>query len=290
MTNVAIPVDDLPEIFGDDAPIPDGYYRDAETKRLVKNGEEAPKVSRPQPPPTIEVLKSETGPKAEERAPRRPKIRGKKESEGIPLPPPDDTEKLPPYRAGIITRGMNKLYRRAGKICKVMDPDIGNALVACAMNTAEEGDPDDSVGAAWDELAKANPRVRRVLLKIIQGGVYGQLVMAHAPIMMAIVMKDAIRKHIPFAKLIEAMADKDEDSPNGNLGGLQTEDVGQMLQMMGPLLQQFGMPIPVVPETSPPNSGPVPADGAPDSAGKQSPKNGGRRSGSRNTSTRATAR
>ena len=251
MTKVVIPVDDLPEIFGEDAPPPDGYYRDASSGRLVKNGEEPPRISKPQPPPTIEVLRSETPPKSEERPPRNRRKSVKKDTETI-IPPPEDDKPLPPYRAGIITRGMNKFYRRAGKICKVMDREIGEALVACTVNTAEDGDPDDSVGAAWDELAKANPRVRRVLLKMIQGGVYGQLVMAHAPIMMAIVMKDAIRKHIPFHKLIEALTEKDEDSPEGNLGGLNTDDIGQMIETMGPLLQQFGMSIPSPPPTTSP--------------------------------------
>lgn len=154
---------------------------------------------------------------------------------------------VPPYKAGVIATGVNRLYRRAGKIVRAMDADIGEAIIQSARNTADPGEPDDSVGAAWDELAKTNPRVRKFLLKCVSGGAWGQLVMAHAPIAMAIVMKPAILKLIPFNKLIKSMAEPDEDTPEGEgglPGGMTADDAAQMAQLAERQIAAMGLKIP----------------------------------------------
>jgi hypothetical protein len=148
---------------------------------------------------------------------------------------------VPAYKAGVITLGVNKLYRRAGKIVRAMDDDIGTAIIESARNSADDG-TDDSVGAAWDELAKTNPRIRRFLIKIIAGGAWGSLVMAHAPIAMAIMMKPAILKLIPFSKIIQSMAEPDEDTPPGEgglPGGLLYEDAMQMGSMVNAQMEKM---------------------------------------------------
>jgi hypothetical protein len=159
-------------------------------------------------------------------------------------PGPDVT---PPYKAGVIATGVNKLYRRAGKIVRAMDADVGEAIIQAARNTADPGEPDDSVGAAWDELAKTNPRIRRFLLKCVAGGAWGQLVMAHAPIAMAIVMKPAILKLIPFSRLIESMAEPDDDTPEGDgglPGGMTAPDAAAMAQLAQRQVAAMGLKIP----------------------------------------------
>jgi hypothetical protein len=156
-------------------------------------------------------------------------------------------EAAPPYKAGIITSGVNRLYRRAGKIVRAMDYDIGTAILESARNTADPGEPDDSVGAAWDELCKTNPRVRKFVMKCLAGGAWGQLVMAHAPILMAIIMKPAILKHIPFRALIASMAEPDEDTAPGEgglPGGMTEADVQQMADLAQQQMERMGMAVP----------------------------------------------
>ena len=149
-----------------------------------------------------------------------------------------------PYRAGVIAKGMNKLYAKAGKIVRVMDPEIGQAIIDV---TRKESDDDVTVGEAWEELAKANPRIRRFLMKVIAGGAWGQLFMAHAPILLAVVMKPAILRLIPFSRVIESLAEPDDDTPEGEgglPGGMTAADVDQMAQLAQAQAARMGMSIP----------------------------------------------
>lgn len=228
---------------GEDAPY--GYTTDPDGTRRPKKA-----AGRPRRSPTVDELKADRdqAPPAEpppgDRAPARERKRGRRRG---PAEPRAEAEGTPQHRPGVITKGVNRLYRRAGKIVRAMDPDIGIAIIESARNTAEEGEPDDSVGAAWDELARTNPRIRRFLLKMIAGGAWGQVLMAHAPILLAIIMKDGIAKHIPFMKLISAMADDDDDvqaggdgeTPPGLFSGMKAEDLEQMAAMGQQMMAQM---------------------------------------------------
>jgi hypothetical protein len=230
----------------DEAPF--GYTVDRAT------GEHRPKKSpgRPRKPPSLDELKAggeqagETSPSPEapaDRAPARPK-RGRRHR-GASKPAAEEPG-MPQHRPGVITKGVNRLYRKIGRIVKAMDADIGIAIIESTVNDAAEGEDDNSVGAAWDEVARTNPRIRRFLLKAIAGGAVGQLLMAHAPIFLAILMKDGIRRHIPFVKLMEAfLSEPDEEGvqdvrpgeaprPGGLadlVAGLRPEDLQQMMAM-----------------------------------------------------------
>lgn len=154
---------------------------------------------------------------------------------------------VPAYKPGVITKGVNRLYRKAGKIVRAMDADIGEAIIQSARNTADDGELDDSVGAAWEELARTNPRIRRFVMKCISGGAWGQLIMAHAPIAMAIMMKPAILKHIPFAGLVQSVAEPDEDTPEGEgglPGGMTADDAQQMADLAQQQMAKMGMSVP----------------------------------------------
>jgi hypothetical protein len=156
-------------------------------------------------------------------------------------------ETVPAYKPGIITSGVNRLYRRAGKIVRAMDHDIGTAILESARNTADPGEPDDSVGAAWDELCKTNPRIRKFVMKCLAGGAWGQLVMAHAPIAMAIIMKPAVLRLIPFQALITSMAEPDEDTAPGEgglPGGMTAADAEQMANLAQQQMERMGMNVP----------------------------------------------
>lgn len=133
-------------------------------------------------------------------------------------------------KGGIIAAGVDKLYRRAGKILRAFDHDIGQALIECTRaEDLEEGEL--TVGQAWEQLAKTNPRIRAFLMKAIAGGAWGDLIMAHAPLGIAIVMKPAIQRFIPFGRIVESMAEPDDDTPDGEgglPGGMTAADFGEL--------------------------------------------------------------
>jgi hypothetical protein len=240
---------------GDDqaAEAPYGYKADGTPKKTAGRPRRSPSVdelktpesvapafgsgdgdSDPAPPPAASESPADRAP--DERARTVRKAKGSTSHEAAP-----------PYKAGLITTGVNRLYRRAGKIVRAMDHDIGTAILESAKNTADAGEPDDSVGAAWDELAKTNPRIRKFLMKCIAGGAWGQLVMAHAPIAMAIIMKPAILRLIPFQGLIASMAEPDEDTAPGEgglPGGMTAADAGQMADLAQQQMQRMGLNVP----------------------------------------------
>jgi hypothetical protein len=217
---------------------PYGWLTDPET------GVRRPKKTRGRPrrSPSLDDLKAARAeaseaapgegpaPGQEDRPPsaiRRRRTRSAAAEPGTPPP-------APPYQPGVITKGVNRLYRRAGKIVRAMDRPVGIAITEATRNTDEDGG-DDSVGAAWEEVARTNPRIRGFLLRCIAGGAWGQLLMVHAPILLAILLKDGIRARIPGVKLIEAFLDDGEDQADGEPGGLsglmgdlRAEDLQQM--------------------------------------------------------------
>jgi hypothetical protein len=236
---------------------PYGYTTD----RLT--GERRPKKSpgRPRSSVPLEDLKAsvaaapidgaedaaaDPGPPADRAPGPQPRRRGGRGGRVIRASSAPQSE-APPYRPGVITAGVNHLYRQAGKIIRAMDPDIGTAVLEAARNTAEPGEPDDSVGAAWDQLARTNPRVRAFVMKALAGGAVGQLVMAHAPIALAIMLKPAILRLIPFAKVVESLAEPDESTPpgaGGLPGGLDMADFEQMRALAEQQARAMGMNLP----------------------------------------------
>ncbi len=124
--------------------------------------------------------------------------------------PVKEPQDVPAFRAGPIAKGMNRLYLKTGKLVRGFDQEVGQAMIDA---TKKESEDDVTVGEAWEEIARVNPRIRAFLTKLISGGAWGQLFMAHAPIFLAVVMKPAIISHIPFAKVIESMAAPEEDTP-----------------------------------------------------------------------------
>lgn len=214
-----------------------------------KDGTRRPKKTpgRPRKTPTVEELKEQRAAESGEesarpadRAPGKGKVRRSSA-------PGEAKETTPQFREGQISRGVNKLYRKAGKIVRVMDPEIGAALIAITRKDlldSGEPDPDDiTVGEAWEELARGNVRIRRFLLKMIAGGAWGQLFMVHAPVLLAVLMKDAIRQHIPFQRLFEAFLTSDEDGEAPAEGtpmeGMTMPDFAQMQDMAAQMAAQF---------------------------------------------------
>lgn len=218
---------------------PRRYIRGHGPQAKGKTGSAKTPASPRTVPPSVDELKETTAAAGDEdKAPgtgTRPPKGSRARAKSGKREPVD----APPFRAGPIATGMNKLYARTGKILRVMDPDIGNAVLA---STRKESEDDVTVGEAWEELAKVNPRIRVTLLKMIQGGAWGQLMMAHAPIILAILMKDAIRRRIPMFKLVSALFDGDDDgtSAGGDFtGGMNQDDLNQAMAMASGLVEQM---------------------------------------------------
>lgn len=200
---------------------PYGWTRDRGT------GEMRPKKrpGRPAAPPGAdEVTRGEPVARAADRPPDAGK-RGRVHVADADVPMP---------KGGVIAAGVNKLYRRAGKIVRVFDAEIGEAFIACTRRDPDDEADELTVGEAWENLCRTNPRVRRAVLKAIAGGAAGDLFMAHAPIAIAFFMKPLVQKLIPFERLIGSMAEPDEDTPEGEgdlPGGMTGADFESMKAM-----------------------------------------------------------
>jgi hypothetical protein len=189
-----------------DGEAPFGWTRDRRTGTLRAKK----RPGRPKVPPGPEDLAA--APPVEREPDRPPGAAPKRPAARPPVPA------LPMPSGGVIAAGVDKLYRRAGKILRAFDHDIGQALIECTRaDLLEEGEL--TVGQAWEQLARTNPRIRAFLMRAIAGGAWGDLIMAHAPLGIAIVMKPAVQRWIPWQRMVESMAEPDEDTPEGE-GGL----------------------------------------------------------------------
>jgi hypothetical protein len=146
---------------------------------------------------------------------------------------------------------MNRLYLKAGKIVRQINPALGAGIIAC---TRSESEDDITVGEAWEELAKVSPVWRRRLQKLVTGGAAGQLFWAHLPILLAVLMLEPVRSRLPMAGILSSVLDDDDqgDAEWGSVPGdesaesgpwpEQSLDIGAMMamaqQMMGPVLAQ----------------------------------------------------
>src|SRR3546814_416887 len=83
-----------------------------------------------------------------------------------------------------------------GMTVSMIDKQCGMAIVESAEDCAQ----------AWEDLAKTNPKVRRALLMLLETSDVTKIVIAHAPIMMAVMVH-----HMPLVReqqmrLIEVFA------------------------------------------------------------------------------------
>ena len=224
---------------------PYGWTKDEAT------GEMRPKKSpgRPRKSPSLDDLKArqeaDAAAGAETPAADRPpsaprrKRRGRASTPSADRPAPPVPQHL--RSEGAIAKSVNQLYRKAGKLVRVMDADIGQALID--ITRAEDAD-DVTVGDAWEQLARTNPRVKAFLMRMLAGGAWSGLVAVHAPVFMALLMKDSIRKRIPFARLAMAMVDDDGEpgeapAAGTPFDGLRPEDMAAMMAMAQATAEQM---------------------------------------------------
>jgi hypothetical protein len=229
--------DEPEDMPGQDGPQDLGWGFTTDPKTGARRAKRAP--GRPKNQPSAEELAArEPLPREPDRAPQRPEGRAPKPLAGAADEPP-----MP--KGGVIAKSVNMLYRRAGKMLRGLesgDPmGVGQALIECTKPD-EDGNP--TVGEAWENLARVNPRVRAFLLRVLAGGAYADLVMAHAPIGIALMMKPWIQKIIRPDKVMSvmnSMAEPDEDEPEGTAmpGGLTAEDMQAMADLTADQAEQI---------------------------------------------------
>lgn len=242
--------------FAPDAQAPYGYVIDPTTQerrprlrpgRRRKGATDAMPVNST--PPIDQLRDAGTVDGGKDRPPGAPTRKTGPRPKGAKPEPVD----VAPFRAGPIAKGVNRLYRRAGRIVRVIDPAVGQAIIASTRKDPDDEEDDTTtVGEAWEEIARTNPRIRALLLRIVAKGAWGQLVAAHLPILLAILLKESILRWIPFHRLIQAMlVDDDDDQADGvpsdlsvMLGGINPADVQQMMAQFGAMAGMFVPPAP----------------------------------------------
>lgn len=89
---------------------------------------------------------------------------------------------VPAMPRGGLKPALANMYSGIGMAIMPFDPSCGRVILENAESCAE----------SLDELAKTNPAVRRALISLVTTSAWGTVIMAHAPILMAIAMH-----HVP---------------------------------------------------------------------------------------------
>lgn len=120
--------------------------------------------------------------------------RGPHKATAAPAPKPEpslldgvepDEIKPPVYRKGMLVDPLTKLYTGAGMMLMPFDQH-------CAATIMQHAEP---MARSLDELARTNPQVRKVLMKMIQGSAVGMVIAAHAPLVIAVAVH-----HVPAVR------------------------------------------------------------------------------------------
>ena len=220
-----------------------------ERRPKKRAGRPRSKAAAPPPPaPSVEDLRERKAKVKDDADDVAPKTGKQKRSVfGKPKTEYAEPEALPPFRAGPIAKGMNGLYRKAGKLVKMWDLAVGEAIIDA---TRKEDEDEITVGEAWENLAKTNPRIRAFLLKLLQGDAWGGLLMAHLPILLAVFirLKNGEGQKASLGSVaMDFMADYDprtgESEPTDlsqAMGGMTPEDMGQMMAFAQDMFSQMG--------------------------------------------------
>lgn len=99
---------------------------------------------------------------------------------------PKAARPVPPKpKAGTLVKPLTDFYTSIGTMMLPFDQPCAMAVINNATECAE----------SLENLARENPKVRRALLAMVETSVWGQVIAAHAPIMLAIAMH-----HVPAVR------------------------------------------------------------------------------------------
>lgn len=139
--------------------------------------------------PLVDLVVEDVEPFPEDVAPKQTRGRGRPKSEA---------PYTPPYRKGAIAAGFTKIYGSAGMALFMVDQQCGKAVIENAETMAQ----------SLETLAKDNPAVRRVLSKMLTTSAWSEVIIAHAPLVIAIASH-----HVPVVKeLTSSLFGHEEES------------------------------------------------------------------------------
>lgn len=202
-----------------------------QAKAAARRGAAADAAPDPAELPPIDRSAPDRAPGA--RPPRRRAGRRRGGPTGEPTVKPAE----PPFRAGPIAKGMNRIYATIGRIITPSSPVLGQAFIVCSR---KESPDDETIGEVWEALAQVNPVWRARLMKLVSGGVGGRVVLAHLPIAMALLSLEPVRKHMPFGRFLEVLLGGDDEpaTPDATAEPSFEDMMAMAQQMMGPLMMQ----------------------------------------------------
>lgn len=146
------------------------------------NAESTEPIGEFEPPQTKKPRWWESRPKSEKKARQ---TREKK------------TRAVPAMPRGGLKSSLTQMYTGIGMAVMPFDPACGRVVIENAETCA----------AALDELAKTNPAVRRVLMSLVTTSAWGAVIMAHAPILMAVAMHHVPALREKQEKMVGEMAE-----------------------------------------------------------------------------------
>lgn len=80
------------------------------------------------------------------------------------------------YRPGILVKPLTDLYKSVGLMVLPLNQPVGTAFIQNAQECAQ----------SLDDAARQDPRVRRFLMGILATGVWGNVLVKHMPILLAL--------------------------------------------------------------------------------------------------------
>jgi len=117
--------------------------------------------------------------------PRKPRWWERKLKNGSEPRKPKVRKPAPSMPRGGLRKPLEDLYTGLGMMLMPFDPSCAKVIIEAAPKCAE----------SLDDLAKTNPAVRRILISLVTTSAWGSVIMAHAPIIMAVAMH-----HVPALK------------------------------------------------------------------------------------------
>lgn len=100
-------------------------------------------------------------------------------------------------------QGIAVLYQQLAMPVGMFHPKLGQAMAASA----------ESCAVAWGALAEKNVGVRRFWLGVLEGGQWGQVILCHMPMFMAVVPEDVLQRF--FMRGMDMFGQQAESTPDG---------------------------------------------------------------------------
>lgn len=115
---------------------------------------------------------------------------------------PRERKPVPMPRGGL-RKPLEDLYTSLGMMMMPFDESCARVIIEAAPRCAE----------SLDDLAKTNPAVRRLLISLVTTSALGAVIMAHAPIVMAVAMHHVPALRNKQEKMVADMAEMFANMP-----------------------------------------------------------------------------